>query len=120
MTRSRVGLTVFAGCTAVAFVLWFVPGVPTAEWSTAAACLNHTPSFSPQSVWVVGVDGVPVPALVYDDGCNTVAYAHPAFLAATFALCGLVAEGIETAYERHRGAPRPSLDGPEAGEEEWR
>jgi hypothetical protein len=100
MSRSRVGLVVFAGCSAIAFVLWFLPGVPTSEWSTATACLNHTPSFSPRGLWVVGVRGVPVPAVVYSDGCSTKALAHPSFLAVSFALCGLVAEGIETARER--------------------
>lgn len=105
MSRSRTGLSVFAGCSVLALVLWFVPGVPSAEWSSAAACLNHTPSFSPRGVWVVGVEGIPVPAVVYSDGCTTRAFAHPSSLVASFALCGLVAEGIEVVRERRRPAP---------------
>lgn len=112
MSRSRVGLVVFAGCSAIAFVLWFLPGVPTSEWSTATACLNHTPSFSPRGLWVIGVRGVPVPAVVYSDGCSTNALAHPSFLAVSVGLCGLVAEGVETARERRsrRREDRPDPD----------
>lgn len=124
MSRSRVGLAVFAGCSAIAFVLWFLPGVPTTEWSTALACLNHTPSFTPQGVWVVGLRGLPVPAIVYSDGCNTRALAHPSFLALSFACCGLVAESIEVAHER-RSVGEPSLlkaddEGPLDDDSEWR
>lgn len=119
MTRSRVGLAVFVACSALALVLWFLPGLPTTEWSTAAACLNHTPSFSPRGVWVVGVHGVPVPAVVYSDGCNTKALAHPSFLLASFALCGLVAEGIEAGVERRREARGEAVSEAPVDERDW-
>ena len=120
MTRTRVGLAVFAACSALAFVLWFLPGVPTAEWSTASACLNHTPTYSPRGVWVIGVGGVPVPAVVYSDGCNTLALAHPSFLVASFGLCGLVAEGIEAGYERRRGGREGTSQSASNEEHDWR
>jgi hypothetical protein len=110
MARTRVGPAVFVVCSAVALLLWFLPGVPVAEWSTSAACFGHTPTFSPRGVWVVGVEGVPVPAIVYSDGCNTRALAHPSFLVASFGLCGLVAEGVELALDRRTPPPEVAAD----------